>query len=281
MPLARPLPDFAVIGAMRAGTTTLQKMLATQQGICLPAMKETDYFIASKNHHRGAGWYQGRFDDRLALCGDISPNYAKRDVFPEAPALLHETNPTARLIYIVRDPVARALSQYNHAWLTGSNMPEPTALIDSDAGNHIINTSRYHWQLQPWLKLFPEDQILIVDFDDLVRQPQTALPALGRFLDVDLNSSTLEQSNSSAELGRMPDWWMGVRESAFGSQLRAMLPGGLAGKIKSLAAGSGTAEGRKPPSFPEPVIVALREVLAGDAAALRRDTGLAFRNWSV
>jgi len=281
MPLARPLPDFAVIGAMRAGTTTLQKILATQQGVCLPGMKETDYFIASKNHHRGAGWYRGRFEDPQALCGDISPNYAKRDIFPEAPSLLHETNPAARLIYIVRDPVTRALSQYNHAWLTGSDMPEPTALLDSEEGEHIINTSRYHWQLQPWLKLFPEEQILIVDFDELTRKSQTSLPAIGRFLDVELQASTLEQSNSSAELGRMPNWWMGMRESAFGSQLRAMLPGGLAGKIKSLAAGSGQSEGRKPPAFPEPAIDALREVLAADAAALRRDTGLAFESWSV
>lgn len=277
----RPLPDFAVIGAMRAGTTTLQKMLAGQPAVCLPAMKETDFFIASKNHHRGAGWYESRFDNRHALCGDISPNYAKRDVFPEAPSLIHAANPAARLVYIVRDPVARALSQYNHAWLTGSAMPEPAALLDSEAGEHILNTSRYHWQLQPWLKLFPQDQLLIVDFDDLVRQPRIAVPAIGRFLDIDLTAAPLEQSNSSAELGRMPAWWMAIRESALGAQLRAMLPGGLAGRIKSLAAAAGPAEGRTPPAFPEPVINALREGLAADAAALRRDTGMAFETWSV
>ncbi|GGD02138.1 sulfotransferase family protein [Aquisalinus flavus] len=277
----RPLPDFAVIGAMRAGTTTLQKILTGQPGVCLPAMKETDYFIASKNHRRGAGWYESRFDNRHALCGDISPNYAKRDAFPEAPSLIHAANPAARLIYIVRDPVARAISQYNHAWLTGSEMPEPAALLDSEAGAHILNTSRYHWQLQPWLKLFREDQLLIVDFDDLVEQTEPTLACIGTFLDIDLRGSQAAQSNSSAELGRMPGWWMGIRESALGAQLRALLPGGLAGRIKSLAAVSGPAEGRTPPAFPAPVIDALRAVLAADAAALRRDTGMAFENWSV
>ena len=278
---ARPLPDFAVIGAMRAGTTSLQKMLSAQSGICLPGMKETDFFIASKNHSRGTGWYQSRFDNRAAMCGDISPNYAKRDVFPEAPALLHAANPAARLIYIVRDPVARALSQYNHAWLTGSEMPDPAALLDSEAGEHIINTSRYHWQVQPWLDLFSEDQLLIVDFDDLVGQTEQTLSCIGRFLDIDLRGEQAERSNSSAELGRMPAWWMDLRESALGAQLRAILPGNVAGKIKSLAAGAAGSEQRTPPLFPEPVINALREVLAADAAALRRDTGLPFQTWSV
>ena len=54
--------DFVIVGAMRAGTTTLHALLADHPQISMSRDKETDFFIAERNHSRGLGWYEAQFD---------------------------------------------------------------------------------------------------------------------------------------------------------------------------------------------------------------------------
>ena len=87
------VPDFVVIGSMRAGTTMTHELLSGIKGLCLARMKETDFFIPSRNFKRGEKWYMRQFDEPHALCGEVSPNYTKRDVFPGVAESLHKANP--------------------------------------------------------------------------------------------------------------------------------------------------------------------------------------------
>lgn len=282
-PRDRMFPDFVVIGAMRAGTTSLHTMLAKQPGICLPAMKETDYFIRGKNYKRGEAWYRSRFANPELCCGDVSPNYAKRDAFREVPELIHEANPDVKLLYVVRDPVERALSHYRHSYLIGSNaMPEPGELLGSEIGNHILNTSRYAWQMEQWLELFSEEQIMLVDFDKLVSDTDTEMEAISRFLDVEFTSAgTAENNNSSKELGATPDWWVKLRDSKMGNNLRAILPRDVVQTAKKIVTSAGASKARTSPDFVKPVLDNIREVLHPDTVRLRDMTGHNFAHWSV
>jgi hypothetical protein len=218
-----PFPDFAVIGSMRAGTTMIHEVLSSIKGLCLSRMKETDYFIASKNLSRGEKWYSRQFDDPHALCGEVSPNYTKRHAFPGVAERLHRANPKARLIYIVRDPVDRAISQYHHSFLMGHSLPEPEKLLSSHEGRHILATSRYAWQLDPWIATFGREALLIADFEELIGDPEPAAGRMARFIGLE----TVEwrnrrvDTNSSAQLGGIPDWWLRLRQTRFGSTLRA------------------------------------------------------------
>ena len=275
----KPLPDFAVIGAMRAGTSTLHDMLDAQPGLSLPAMKETDYFLFSKNHDRGAGWYRQRFSSLSLCCGDVSPNYAKRDVFPEAPQLLQEANPQAKIIYLLRDPVERALSQYRHHILLGGELA-PGDLLTSGEGRHIIATSRYEWQLEPWRALFDDGSILLICLEDLVASPDETLARIGTFLGVDITGhGAISEANSSDTLSRLPGWWAGLRETPLGLALRSALPRALAERLKRSV--SAKTSHRTVPKVPGSIIDDIRETLAPDTAALRQSTGLPFDQWSI
>ncbi|MCI5047551.1 MAG: sulfotransferase domain-containing protein [Aquisalinus sp.] len=276
---ARPLPDFVVIGAMRAGTTLLHELLAAQAGFSLPKMKETDFFVREKPSAETS--YARFFDLAADRCGEISPNYSKRDVFAGVPEQVRAANPDARLIYIVRDPVARAISQYTHSLLSGQEMPAPHDLLDSQRGEHIINTSRYSWQLAAWLEHFQVEQILVLDFDELTCNPAQSLGRLNAHLDLPARpmSVVAVQSNSSGQVARVPDWWLKLRDTGLGQRLRAMAPRGLAGRAKALAS-RGQAQ-QTLPEIPEAVRNRIADRLRDDAAAFRALTGMAFADWSV
>lgn len=84
------------------------------------------------------------------------------------------TVPDARLIYLVRDPWARAVSQYRHHRRDGmENRPAHDALLDSDS--QYIARSRYHDRLRPFLQHFPPEQILVVLQEDLDERRRSTL----------------------------------------------------------------------------------------------------------
>ena len=278
---SRALPDFAVIGAMRAGTTFLHDLLARQKAICLPEMKETDYFIAEKNLDRGSDWYQARFGAAERITGDISPNYSKRDVFDGVAERLHTANPEARLIYIVRDPVARALSHYRHSLIMGQDMPAPEQFLASEKGAHILATSRYAWQLAPWLERFSVDQFLIVDFDELTCQTEQVLHLVCQFIGVDQASAAQlsTAANRTEDISALPDWFRRLRETGVGDRLRAHLPRAVTQTAKKFLARGGSAPDM--PGFSDEIRAAIADALKEDIATFRTLTGKSFANWQI
>ena len=164
------LPDFICIGSMRAGTTTLYDYCARHSEIGVSRIKETDYFIKSKNHDRGLQWYKNLFPNKAKICGEFSPNYSKAYAFPDVPNRMHAVIPNAKIIYIVRHPVDRAISQYNHAYLSGQNPPDVAHLLGTHEWAHLIDTSSYHRQIKQFLAYYHASQLLVLNFDDLTEK---------------------------------------------------------------------------------------------------------------
>jgi len=276
----RPRPDFAVIGAMRAGTTQLYELLRLVPGVCVPRMKETDFFCSRRSVAKGREWYARQFADPALLWGDISPNYAKTDVNPDAPDLLHEANPEMKLFFIARDPVDRAISHYKMSHYLEDNLPEPERLLSTWSGKHILHASQYHTCLVPFWERFGE-QITILDFDTLVRDPNETVTRICNVLGVDpvMVAPKDEAANSFDELSRRPDWWNKLRNSDVGERLRGHMPRPLLNMAKRRLA---LAEPKAPPPpFPQSVRESMAERLAGDASRFRAETGLAFESWCV
>ena len=170
------LPDFIVIGAMKSGTTTIYRHLRDHPGIDMSRDKETDFFVAEKNWPKGLRWYSRQFSHPRRKRGEVSPNYAKCRDFPGVPARIAALCPRVRLIYIVRDPVARAVSQFRHGFIQGVFGAEVLREIgNSHEYAHIIDTSHYARQLDSYLAHFPQDAILILDFDDLITEPDKVM----------------------------------------------------------------------------------------------------------
>jgi hypothetical protein len=200
---ARPsgrLPDFLCLGAQKAGTSTLYDLLRRHPEVALPAGKEVQYF--SRHHHRPLRWYAARFagarPDQRA--GDLTPYYL---FHPEAPGRISEALPHARLLVLVREPVARALSGYFHARRHGKEpLPVEAAFEAEEArlrgadlalaapgGRHdahwwhgYLARSRYDVQLARYRARFPASQLLVVRSEDLFADPEPTWARIQGFL---------------------------------------------------------------------------------------------------
>lgn len=272
------LPDFIVIGAMRAGTTTLHRLLAAHPQVAMSREKEPDFFIAERNFDRGLDWYRGLFPREGEIRGEASPNYAKCDIFPGVPARISAHLPDVRLVYVLRDPVERLLSHYNFAAAMGRS-------IDAAAIEHMIMTSRYAFQLAQYHDHFAPDRILIVDFDELRSDPLTVLRRIGAFTGIPEGweeslhrAGASEAANSGGELVRMPRWFFRLRKNRAVSDLRRRLPTEWADRMRRVIAAGRARE--IPPPDPDTVARAADQ-LRPDAEALRAMTGLPFASWSV
>lgn len=183
------LPTFLVVGAMKCGTSSLHRYLDTHPEIGMSTVKETDWFLPDATDDPGhdLDWYLSLFDGRRPVRGETSPNYAKRHLFAGVPGRAHELVPDARLVYVVRDPIARARSHFLHAVASGRRSLDDVERLlgPGDGGTHVLDTSRYHFQLQAWLTAWSLDDVLVVAAEDLWADRRVTLAELFRFLGVD------------------------------------------------------------------------------------------------
>jgi Sulfotransferase domain len=197
----RPLPDFLVIGAQKGGTTALYAYLRWHPGITGPSWKEVSFF--DRHWWRGEAWYRGQFPlrPRGRLVGEASPSYLFHPLAAErARALV----PEAKLIALLRDPVERAYSQYQHEVALGR---EPLSFEDALAAEgdrtrgeveRLLDDPRafsrawwdhtyaarglYAEQLERWLAAFPREQLLVVATEELAERPAEVYASVLEFL---------------------------------------------------------------------------------------------------
>lgn len=158
-------PDFIIIGAMKAGTTTLYRWLGTHPDIWLPAVKEPNYF--------STGWAKGpkRYRSLFApagprTTGEASVGYTDPDRSRTVAERLHATLPAVRLLYLVRHPVDRLRSQFQHQVLRGREQRTIDEVL-ADPGNPYLARSLYWTCVEPFVDCFAPDQLQVVRFEDL------------------------------------------------------------------------------------------------------------------
>lgn len=194
------LPNFLVIGAQKAGTTWLLHTLRRHPDVFMPP-KEIHFFDKDENYRRGLSWYRQFFEgveDESAI-GEKTPDYCWTNTegaeghLPDVHRNVHDVLPDARLIFIVRNPVDRAVSAVNHLYRTRRVSPRYSVdrLLVGDkralAERHgVIDYGRYHRHIQAYLELFDREQLLILVFEeDVVRNPTEGLAKVVDFLGVD------------------------------------------------------------------------------------------------
>jgi hypothetical protein len=200
------LPDFVCIGAMKAGTTSLYGYLNEHPQIEMPPVKELDYFVEELNWPRGQDWYEAQFArvPEGSLTGDISPNYSKHPHFGGVPKRMARVVPEARLIYVMRDPVARMRSHWVHAVDSGT---EHHPLGDTLLGNpYFRECSSYGMQLERYLEHFPRERVLLLTAEELQADRHRTLEQVFDFLDVatDLPIAIAARDQHSSADKRVP-----------------------------------------------------------------------------
>jgi hypothetical protein len=200
----RPLPACIIAGAQKAGTTSLFDYLSGHPQ-CAPSFtKEVHYFDDAFD--RGESWYRMHFPmtEQHRLCFESSPYYM---FDPRVPARVHALLPEAKLIFLLRNPVSRAYSHFQHSVRRGHEplafepaldaepqrlagererlLAEPYARSDPHRWYSYATRGHYADQLVRWFTLFPREQILLLQAERLFKQPVEAFAEVLRFLNLD------------------------------------------------------------------------------------------------
>lgn len=196
------LPNLLIIGAPKAGTTSLHFYLQQHPDVGMSEPKELRYFWRDDWGERRA-WYESHFNFDTPVRGEATPAYAMSPYRPNVPERAAELIPDAKLIYLVRDPVERTLSHYVQRIHDGDR----TSLGEwirraHEPANPIVCASLYATQIQAWLKHFDASQLLVLDQHDLKVDRAETMREAFRFLGVDPD---VEPRNLEAERNTRAD----------------------------------------------------------------------------
>ncbi len=175
--------DFLIIGAQKSGTTSLANQLSTHNNILISIPKEPHFFSKNPDWKESISEYHRLFPNpNSKICGEASTTYTFSPDFGDVAKRIREYNPNIKLIYIMRQPVDRVISQFSHDTVKANNKPRAIESILSDAS--YINRSRYGMQLKPYLDCFPREHILLLVFEEYVNNTLYTLENIASFLGV-------------------------------------------------------------------------------------------------
>lgn len=178
-------PDFLIVGAMKAGTTTLVQLLNQSDDIFIP-QNELHYF--DKYFSSPLIEYLKNFPDEARVAGEKTPTYSYD---PEVPKRIYETFPNIKIIWIFRNPVDRAYSNYWHAYKKGTEMQSFEQAIKNDKKRYeenifkaYLQRSKYVEQVQRYLEYFTIDQMHFLLFEQLKSNEIEEIEKITEFLNI-------------------------------------------------------------------------------------------------
>lgn len=235
-------PNFFIIGAAKAGTTTLYAMLSKHPEVFMCPIKEPHHFSTEiRSEHvrpilreryaltnikryieQGMPYplhsllvpdkqdYENlfRFSGDAIAVGEASPSYLHS---PVAAAQIHTYNPKARIVVILREPVSRLQSHYLMERRMGMTNEPLSKAIEHDGkikdrtwGSAALYTElgRYSDDLKRYMDLFPADQILVLWFEELVDDPEAVYRRLCNFLNI--REHTLDLAGNRHNAAEVP-----------------------------------------------------------------------------
>jgi hypothetical protein len=185
------LPNFIIVGAPRCGTTSLAGYLADHPDVYVAGQKEVRYF--DHNYKRGASWYRAQFKGAgtRRLVGEATPNY----MFDEgAIRRMAELLPDAKLIAILREPVARAYSDY---WFRRGRRGDDRSFEEAieqelrpgyTSSGHLpsaLEASTYLPALERICRYYPRSSLTVMLLEELNSAPEATFGSLCDFLGID------------------------------------------------------------------------------------------------
>jgi hypothetical protein len=232
---ARPLPSFLIIGAERAGTTSLYRYLVQHPQVMSATLHRKGAYYFATNFDKGVRWYRAHFPTELAMrararragvervvTGEACPYYIFHPLVPER---VHALLPDARLILMLRDPVSRAYSHYQQEIVRGFEHlsfeeaieAEPKRLAGQeermrrDPGYYSFShqhhaylaRGRYLEQIQRWHASFAPDRLLVIDSAAFFADPDDGFSEVLRFLELSEASLTVYPQLNARSYGQI------------------------------------------------------------------------------
>lgn len=260
------LPNFFIIGAMKAATSSLHDQLAAIDGVFMSDPKELYFFSDDPVYSQGLDWYAEHFREagETDIIGESTTHYAKLPTYPKTIERLADAIDGPRFVYVMRHPLDRLVSQYTHMWLER----EVTVSFDEaieGAVPELIDYSRYSYQLEPYFDRFGADRVLPVFFDRLRSHGTAELNRVSSFIGVDTATEwndTIGAKNVSAERLQQSNVRNGMKKVPGYEMLRGLLPETAVEKVRDRWRPSGR------PTLSRSQEAAVAEILDADLARL-------------
>jgi hypothetical protein len=292
------LPNVFILGAAKAGTTTLFEQLRQLPAVYFPFSKEPLFFSQDGMYDNGLSWYADTFYKEAkgyAARGDASPHYLYWSE-KVAPRLAQAYPEPPKMIVLLRDPVARAYSWYWNMVREGNEtLPFEEALVceaerlqtnwtalekQGSMKYGYVQGSRYATQLKPFLDAFSRENFHFVLYDDLKDDLQTILQGVLQFLGLDDEQRRFEQVQSNpAAMPRSMNLqrWL-RRQSTWREWLKPIIPIKARYQMKEKLLQMNLRESSYPPINPK-TAAELRDQLADEVMQLQDIIKRDLRGW--
>jgi len=192
-------PNFFIVGAPKAGTSSLYAYLNEIPGIYMSPVKEPNYFSRStfaddhpikpiRDKKKYLELFKGVKDEKII--GEASTSYLAD---PEAPKLIHEVSPDAKILISLRDPVERTFSNYLMLKRVGtlkSSFLKELEISLKDEENKIQNKlilerGLYLNNVKRYFDLFGKRNVKIIFFENFIRNEKKIIEDILKFLNID------------------------------------------------------------------------------------------------
>lgn len=236
-------PSFFVVGAEKAGTTSLHNWLKQQPEVCLPRLKETHFFSYAEEFAKGVDWYLEQFPKPKSdsVMGEVCPDYM---FFSESAQRIAQWNASPQLIFIFRHPVERAYSKYQMNLRAGDDyetcsfrealLLEEKRLQSGSAFSRIhhsyMSRGLYTQQIKAYRKSLPQAQYLFLRFEDLVDLGQVGdhtYEQICQFIGVKSSPRLADRRQAANVASRPRSTWVRdfqYKPNALKSMVKAMIP---------------------------------------------------------
>lgn len=179
--------DFIILGAQKCGTTTLFNILANHPQLINSVPKEPGFFNFRNSEAKSVDYeqYHNLFKKKQgALYFEATTSYTfyaldDLNVYDN----IFEYNPEMKFIYIVRNPIDRITSSYMHNYLRGYTDLGIEVEVYKD--KRLIDATRYYTQISPFLRKFGRENVLLLEFGELISDMEKIIQKLSGFLDID------------------------------------------------------------------------------------------------
>jgi hypothetical protein len=190
--------DFIIIGAQKAGTTSLAANLSEHPEVCFCTEKEPHFFSLTPDWNTKLKAYHSLYRPQAGqICGEASTSYSFLSEYAETPQRLYQYNPDLNIIYLLRDPIERIRSHYSHRLMRGRAEPDSEKEIFNN--REYIERTKYGSVIQSYEKYFDSGQILILLFEEFIRKPQDVIESVYDFLNIrTIRGVRHQQENKSA-----------------------------------------------------------------------------------
>lgn len=287
-------PNLFIIGASKCGTSALHRYLSYHPAICMSGTKEPCFFV--DRAHLSEAWpimarrpeshdldaYLAMFEagTNSAYRGEASVYYSQTPHRTGCAERIHRFAPDARIIYIVKDPVARTIG---HFWQRSKELQEPLSLDQAIRDNPLYrDTSDYELQLSAYLEHFDRSQIEVVDARDLRDRRRDTLDDIFRWLGVephtldDIQLADRHVSPPTSRVQRFP-FVKTVRDSDIWATMRSHVPSNLRKALSKV----GTRTIERTSVDDSAARAWLEDYFAPRIEAFERTTGQDFSHWKT